>query len=49
MKVPDLLRAALVLIDDAEDDTAAVWPHGAAVLIRQAIEATMDAYWPCPP
>ncbi|UTI65195.1 hypothetical protein NBH00_03055 [Paraconexibacter antarcticus] len=45
MKVPDLLRAALALLDEPEPDTATVWPRGAAVLTRQAIETTLDAYW----
>lgn len=45
MKVPDLLRAALALLDVPEPDTDTVWPRAAAVLIRQAIEATLDAYW----
>ena len=26
-------------------DTATVWPLGAAVLTRQAIEATLDVFW----
>jgi hypothetical protein len=45
VKVPSLLRAALALLDVPEPDTTTVWPRGAAVLIRQAIEATLDAYW----
>ncbi len=45
MKVPDLLRVAIGWLDEPEPDTAAVWPRGSAVLIRQAIEATLDAYW----
>jgi hypothetical protein len=45
VNVIELLRAALALLDDAVQDTATVWPLGAAVLTRQAIEATTDAFW----
>lgn len=45
MKVGELLRAAKALLDDPVDDTATTWPSGAAVLIRQAIEQTLDVYW----
>lgn len=45
MNVPELLRAALALLDDPVEDTATVWPLGAAVLTRQAIEATAGAFW----
>jgi hypothetical protein len=45
VNVVGLLRAALALLDDAVEDTATVWPLGAAVLTRQAIEATADAFW----
>ena len=45
MNVVEMLRAALALLDDPVEDTATVWPLGAAVLIRQAIEATIDAFW----
>lgn len=45
MNVPALLRAALALLDDPVEDTATVWPLGAAVLTRQAIEATVDVFW----
>jgi hypothetical protein len=45
VNVVEMLRAALALLDDPVEDTATVWPLGAAVLIRQAIEATIDAFW----
>lgn len=45
MKVGDLLRAAQALLDEPVDDTATTWPSGAAVLIRQAIEDTLDVFW----
>ena len=45
MNVVELLRAALALLDEPAEDTATVWPLGAAVLIRQAVEATIDAFW----
>jgi hypothetical protein len=45
VNVVELLRAALALLDDPIEDTATVWPLGAAVLTRQAIEATVDAFW----
>lgn len=45
MKVGELLRAAQALLDDPVADTATTWPSGAAVLIRQAIEQTLDVYW----
>lgn len=45
MRVGDLLRAAQALLDEPVDDTATTWPSGAAVLIRQAIEDTLDVFW----
>jgi len=45
MKVNDLLRAALRLLDEPVDETDGTWPHAAAVLTRQAIEATMSIWW----
>jgi hypothetical protein len=45
VNVLELLRAALALLDEPVEDTATVWPLGAAVLTRQAIEATADAFW----
>jgi hypothetical protein len=45
MKVNELLRAALALLDDPVEDAAGSWPHGVAVLTRQAIEATMSVWW----
>ena len=45
MNVVELLRAALALLDDPVEDTATVWPLGAAVLTRQAIEVTAGAFW----
>ncbi len=45
MKVAAVLRCAHVMLDQPEPDTATVWPRGAAVLTRQAIETTLDAYW----
>jgi hypothetical protein len=41
----DLLSAAVVLLDEELEDTAAVWPRGCAVLTRQAIEVSRRAYW----
>lgn len=45
MKVNELLRAALALLDDPAEDAAGSWPHGVAVLTRQAIEATVSVWW----
>jgi hypothetical protein len=45
MKVNDLLRAALTLLDEPIEDAAGSWPHAVAVLTRQAIEATMSHWW----
>ena len=45
MKVAGLLEAAGGLLDEPEPATVSVWPRGAAVLMRQAIEATLDGYW----
>lgn len=45
MNVAELLRAALTLLDEPVQDTATVWPLGAAVLTRQAIETTADTFW----
>ena len=45
MKVGELLTAAKALLDDPVEDTATTWPLGAATLIRQAIESTLDVFW----
>ncbi|HEX8102044.1 MAG TPA: hypothetical protein VF533_05505 [Solirubrobacteraceae bacterium] len=45
MKVNELLRAALALLDEPVGDAAGSWPHGVAVLTRQAIESTMTHWW----
>ena len=45
MKPGELLAAATALLDDPAEDTETVWPLGAAVLIRQAIEATVADVW----
>lgn len=45
MKVAGLLQAAASLLDDPDPATVSVWPRGAAVLMRQAIETTLDGYW----
>ena len=45
MRVGELLGAATVLLDDPVQDTETVWPLGAAVLIRQAIEGTVERFW----
>lgn len=45
MNVAALLGAATALLDDPTLETETVWPLGAAVLTRQAIETTSDIYW----
>ena len=40
-----MLAAAGALLDEPVEDTATVWPLGAAVLTRQAIETTVDIFW----
>ena len=45
MKVAEMLAAAGALLDEPIEDTETVWPLGAAVLTRQAIETTVDIYW----
>ncbi len=40
-----MLAAASSLLDDPIEDTVTVWPLGAAVLTRQAIETTVDVFW----
>jgi hypothetical protein len=45
MNVNDLLRAALRLLDEPIEAAEGTWPHAAAVLTRQAIEATVSLWW----
>lgn len=45
MRVGELLQTAATLLEDPVEDTATVWPLGAAVLVRQAIEATLAFFW----
>ncbi|MBA2348939.1 MAG: hypothetical protein H0V81_11655 [Solirubrobacterales bacterium] len=45
MNVEALLAAAQALLDEPTEATETVWPIGAAALIRQAVEATVDDYW----
>lgn len=45
MKVTTLLDAAGSLLDEPALDTQTVWPLGAAVLVRQSIEKTLDVFW----
>lgn len=45
MNVAALLASARSMIDDPEPATTSVWPRGAAVLTRQGIETTLEAYW----
>lgn len=45
MNVEALLTAAQALLDEPTEATETVWPLGAAALIRQAVEASVDAYW----
>ncbi len=45
MKVVSMLDAAGSLLDEPALETQTVWPLGAAVLIRQGIEKTLDVFW----
>jgi hypothetical protein len=39
------LRLARHLLSRADPSTAGLWPRAAALLIRQALEESVDAYW----
>ncbi len=43
--VAALLDAAERTLELHEPETAGIWPHAAAVLIRQALELTLNAFW----
>ncbi len=45
MNTEALLSAARSLLDEPTEGTETVWPLGAAALIRQAVEASVDDYW----
>ena len=42
---PAVLRLARDLLSRADPATAGLWPRAAALLIRQALEEAVDAYW----
>jgi hypothetical protein len=41
----DVLQLARDLMSRADPSTAGLWPRAAALLIRQALEESVDAYW----
>lgn len=41
----ELLRAARDLLTYADASTAGIWPLAVALLTRQALELTLDAFW----
>lgn len=45
MTPQELLAAARRLLDRPDARTAAIWPRAAALLVRQALEQGLDAYW----
>jgi hypothetical protein len=45
LTVVGILDEAERLLDEHDATTAGLWPHAAAVLIRQALEITLDVYW----
>jgi hypothetical protein len=45
MTVTRVLDEAERQLDEHDPETAGVWPHAAAVLIRQSIESTLNAFW----
>lgn len=45
MNVSELLTAADAMLTGEADETEGVWPRGAAILTREAIERTCDVYW----
>ena len=45
MKVTDVLDEAQRQLDEFDPATSGAWPHAAAVLIRQSLESTLNAFW----
>lgn len=41
----EVLQLARDLLSRADPATAGLWPRAAALLIRQALEESVDAYW----
>jgi hypothetical protein len=41
----ELLAAARLLADRADDDTQGLWPRAAALLARQSLEVALKTYW----
>jgi hypothetical protein len=41
----DVLELARDLLSRSDPSTAGLWPRAAALLIRQALEESVDAYW----
>jgi hypothetical protein len=41
----DVLGMARQLLDRTSPETAGLWPRAAALLARQALETSVDAYW----
>jgi hypothetical protein len=41
----EVLQLARDLLSRADPSTAGLWPRAAALLIRQALEESVDAYW----
>lgn len=41
----EVLQLARDLLSRADPSTAGLWPRAAALLIRQALEEAVDAYW----
>lgn len=45
MRIADLLDEAERQLDEFDPRTSGAWPHAAAVLIRQALETTLNGFW----
>jgi hypothetical protein len=45
LTVVGILDEAERQVDEHDPATSGLWPHAAAVLIRQALEITLDVFW----
>jgi len=45
VRIADLLDEAERQLDEFDPQTSGAWPHAAAVLIRQALETTLNGFW----
>lgn len=45
MRPADLVRMARDLLERPDEETRGLWPRAAALLARQALEASLRGYW----